>query len=402
MFEGPATRWLEFVHRRVPNVTWDEFCRLLQSRFGRNLHQSILRKFFSIQQTSTVEDYVDRFSELFDQLAAYEQSPNTVNYVTHFMEGLKPAVRLAVGIQQPTNLDTAYQLALLHEELGAGTASSNSSGANSRHSTALPLPLPPVQTSVNIPVTRTPDDRKLVDSSKHSGSKDKWGALRAYRKARGLCFICGERWGKDHVCKQEVQLHVVQEMVEFLQQIELSNTDDSTSQHSVHMITLSAAALGEDRGSAVKTMQLRLQMQGLNMLFLVDSGSSHSFVNATVADKLQGLTPMSQVLVKVANGDTVPCDKQLLNCNWSCAGHKFMHSFKVFPLGSYDGILGFDWLSSHSPMLIDWRNHWMSFTYQGSEITLLGIAAVTPVIAVLEVCALLTTENSPILPEVQF
>ena len=71
LFEGPAARWLESVRRRVPNATWDEFCRLLHNKFGRNLHQSILRKFFSIQQTSTVKDYVERFAELFDQLAAY-------------------------------------------------------------------------------------------------------------------------------------------------------------------------------------------------------------------------------------------------------------------------------------------------------------------------------------------
>lgn len=63
LFEGTAARWLESVRRRVPNVTWDVFCRLLQSRFGHNIHQTILRKFFNIQQTSTVEDYVERFSE---------------------------------------------------------------------------------------------------------------------------------------------------------------------------------------------------------------------------------------------------------------------------------------------------------------------------------------------------
>lgn len=51
LFEGAAASWLESVHRRVPQINWEEFCRLLQSRFGRNLHQAILRKFFSICQT---------------------------------------------------------------------------------------------------------------------------------------------------------------------------------------------------------------------------------------------------------------------------------------------------------------------------------------------------------------
>ena len=141
LFEGQAARWLESARRRVSNVTWDEFYRLLQSKFDRNLHQSVLRKFFNIQQTVTVEDYVDRFSDLFDQLTSYEQYPNTVHHVTRFMEGLKPVVRVAVGIQQPPDLDTAYQLALLHEELGASSLSAITSSSHStRRAAALPLP----------------------------------------------------------------------------------------------------------------------------------------------------------------------------------------------------------------------------------------------------------------------
>lgn len=54
LFEGAAASWLESVHRRVPQINWEEFCRLLQSRFGRNLHQAILRKFFSICQTGSI------------------------------------------------------------------------------------------------------------------------------------------------------------------------------------------------------------------------------------------------------------------------------------------------------------------------------------------------------------
>lgn len=145
-----------------------------------------------------------------------------------------------------------------------------------------------------------------MDSYKRTGSKDKWGALRAFRKAKGLC---GERWGKEHVCKQEVQLHVVHEMVEFLQHSEATDIDDIASQPSVHMITLSTATVGQTRKTTVKTMQLRVQLKGLNLLFLVDSGSSHSFLDAALSDNLQGLLPIAPVLVKFANGDTVPCNK---------------------------------------------------------------------------------------------
>lgn len=128
------------------------------------------------------------------------------------MEGLKPSVQLAVGIQQPADLDTAYQLAILREELGSGSLSSSASAQFHRKSSALPLPLPPV-TSGNQAAQCFTEVKRNTDSVEQSTPRsvadDKWGALRAYRRAKGLCFTCGERWGKDHVCRQEVQLHVV-------------------------------------------------------------------------------------------------------------------------------------------------------------------------------------------------
>ena len=339
LFEGSAARWLDSVRRRVPNVTWEEFCHLLQNRFGRNLHQSILRKFFHISQMGTVEEYVEQFSDLFDQLAAYENSPNSVHYVTRFMEGLKPSIKLAVGIQQPTDLDTAYQLALLHEELGMGSGGSVIA-ASSRRATAFPLPPPPVLSSSSSSTNRASDEKRNTDPLRKPGTDDKWGALRAYRRAKGLCYVCGERWSKDHVCKQEVQLHIVQEMIEILQSSESDDCEVGEQQLGVHMISISAAAVGDKSEPPVRTMQLRVQLQGHNVTFLVDSGSTHSFVDLSLAAKLSGVTPMARVMVKIANGDAIPCQKQLQNCSWSCSGHKFLNDFKLFPLGSYDGILG--------------------------------------------------------------
>lgn len=40
----------------------------------------------------------------------------------------------------------------------------------------------------------------------------KLSALKAYRRAKGLCFKCGERWSQSHRCSANVPLHVVEEM----------------------------------------------------------------------------------------------------------------------------------------------------------------------------------------------
>jgi hypothetical protein len=125
LFVADAATWLESYLQQNPQALWSEFVAAVIARFGRNQHQILVRRLFHISQTSTVEDYVYRFAQLVDQIAAYETRPDPLHYTTRFLDGLKPAVRALVAIQQPCNLDAAYSLALLYEELGDGTTPLN-------------------------------------------------------------------------------------------------------------------------------------------------------------------------------------------------------------------------------------------------------------------------------------
>jgi hypothetical protein len=63
------------VERRVRLLSWEEFCALLHDRFGRDQHKALIRQLFHIRQTGQAAEYVERFSALVDQLAAYESQP---------------------------------------------------------------------------------------------------------------------------------------------------------------------------------------------------------------------------------------------------------------------------------------------------------------------------------------
>jgi hypothetical protein len=69
-----------------------------------------------IHQTTSMQDYVDHFSELIDQLKAYDSATNTLSNITRFLDGLFPKIRVVLLVQRPNSLDTAYTLALLQEE----------------------------------------------------------------------------------------------------------------------------------------------------------------------------------------------------------------------------------------------------------------------------------------------
>lgn len=62
---------------------------------------------------------------------------------------------------------------------------------------------------------------------------------------------------------------------------------------------------------------MRALVRNKVMLILVDSGSSHSFVSSAFLDKCGILpVPMEPKQVRVANGDTLITDKQVLQLQW--------------------------------------------------------------------------------------
>lgn len=109
------------------------------------------------------------------------------------------------------------------------------------------------------------------------------------------------------------------------------------------------AITGTDNGNAMK---LRTLMGNKVMLILVDSGSSHSFVSKTFLDTVDiQVVPNAAKQVKLANGDILVTDHHVPQMEWWIQGATLQADMKVLELGAYDAILGYDWLSAHSPML---------------------------------------------------
>lgn len=75
----------------------------------------------------------------------------------------------------------------------------------------------------------------------------------------------------------------------------------------------------------------------------------------------------------VADGTKLTAESMVPQLQWWTQGHTFTTNARILPLGSYDLILGMDWLEQHSPMWVDWKRRKLRFTYQGNRITLKGI-----------------------------
>jgi hypothetical protein len=82
-----------------------------------------------------------------------------------------------------------------------------------------------------------------------------------------------------------------------------------------------------------KAIQLRALVQNKALIILVDSGSSHTFLNSTIASKLKVCTtPALPMNVKVANGALLPCCSEVENFEWWCQGQTFQVNAKVIDM----------------------------------------------------------------------
>jgi hypothetical protein len=160
-----------------------------------------------------------------------------------------------------------------------------------------------------------------------------------------------------------VPLHVVEELLTMVQAEEESELPSELSDNILKGEQLMHISQAAAKGSqAATTMRLQGWIQQQEVIMLVDSGSSHTFVSSTLAARLQvPCRPIPPLRVKVANGGLMYCGTELPNCEWWTQGFHFHTNFKVLPLGSYDIILGYDWLTANSPMTIDWSEQRMSF-----------------------------------------
>jgi len=125
-----------------------------------------------------------------------------------------------------------------------------------------------------------------------------------------------------------------------------------------------------------RSIILQCSVQGKPVVFLLDSGSNNSFISTNLAQSVSGHVALPQPRrVKVAGGGILHCTHFIPNCTWRCGTWEFTSSFKILPLAAYDGIVGMDWLATHSPQLIDWSQKWLAFQHQGSWICLQGQVA---------------------------
>ena len=163
-------------------------------RFDRHQYQNHMKQLDSLKQSGSVEEYYNRFVELAHKILLYNPAYDYVFFVTRFLNGLKDEIRSVIVLHRPKDVETASALALLQEaelELGKKKSLSKSEAAPSYKAS--------LKAGYSVDKGKTRTDQKSSDEIKQN---EKLEILKAYRKEKGLCFKCGDKWNRQHQCPQ--------------------------------------------------------------------------------------------------------------------------------------------------------------------------------------------------------
>ncbi|KAH0720050.1 hypothetical protein KY290_004964 [Solanum tuberosum] len=187
-----------------------------------------------------------------------------------------------------------------------------------------------------------------------------------YRKNNHLCFRCGDKYTPGHKCKNR-QLNCIKGITEDGQAAWATPTETSEiieeqaltdviiegeiQQEMQEAICLSALS-GNHNG--VSTILVKGIAKNRNLTVMVDSGSTHSFIDSqAVMETGYVETYSSPMRVTVADGNYLLCNSTCTSFSWKMEGKSFREDLRIIKLGGCDIVLGNDWMKKYNPTKFD-------------------------------------------------
>ncbi|KAE8728969.1 hypothetical protein F3Y22_tig00004035pilonHSYRG00004 [Hibiscus syriacus] len=197
-----------------------------------------------------------------------------------------------------------------------------------------------------------------------------------YRRANGLCFKYGDKYGPGHQCKQK-QLNMMVEDEGHDSDVPPLNQDNhiqqqllQESEHDDGALEISINALNGTAGHSTIRIQGTVNTKLLNIL--VDSGSTHSFITPRWAKEGMEVVQTNPLVITVASGERLHSTSRSNQFTWHMQGYGFVHDFRVLQMGGSDMVLGVDWMKKFSPITLDFNEMTLTFKKNGNLISLQG------------------------------
>ncbi|XP_074346381.1 uncharacterized protein LOC141685160 [Apium graveolens] len=295
-FEGNAGVWFRYYQSGRVSLNWKAFINDVVVRFENSENRDVLDLFNKLRQDGTVMEYEDKFEELRSMIVVKHQGFSEEYFVSSFVSGLKDHIKGAIRMFRPQTLSDEVFLAKQEE-------SRHTKGYATGYSKTNVLRNQPTSSNA----TRTFTFQKpTISSGGKDGYQNKARSILSSkeileRREKGQCFHCDDKYHPGQNCKARLYLLTGEEH-ELSEGWEEEDTNDalSTGREGEDPGEISLNALvGNNSGG---TLRFQGIIRGKKVSILIDSGSTHSFVDVGIVKTL-GLTAemVSPLLVTVAD-----------------------------------------------------------------------------------------------------
>ncbi|XP_071728193.1 uncharacterized protein [Rutidosis leptorrhynchoides] len=373
--QGRALNWhQQFVRLNGEDVEWALYETAIQKRFGSSIDDP-LSELKKLKQTGTVEEYHDKFEYLLNKVEISEK-----HAVSLFLGGLRKDIELSVRMFKPKSLEDAYSLAKLQEDMTSFTVkkpilshqpkTSYQQWPRTLHTTSNQLAL------ANTPYNNTSEQKTLATNSvtrRRLTQKEM-----EEKRAKGQCFYCDQKYAPGHKCPGQlyslevvVDEEVEHQLLSEMSDIEEEEEHEFAADQGINSPHISLNALTGT--NAYQTMRVKGLVNKYKIHILIDSGSTHNFLDINVAKKLgckiSGTPPLS---VFVPGGNQTLSANQCHNFQWQLNGETFKSDVMLLQIGSCDMVLGIQWLGTLGDIMWNFEKLKMTFLYKGKKVELRG------------------------------
>lgn len=351
LLEGTASDWYRYMKRNNLLTDWAAFLEALKTRFDPNFYQSAVGSLSKLTQKTTVMSYQTEFEQLLTHVDGVREGDLIAMYVA----GLRSPLDREVQLRAPTTLVQAFALAKEFEAVRSEYSSGNSSWGRrpSNNTRSQPAVQPTAGPTATTGTSKSIPIRKLTQAEK------------AERISKGLCYNCDETWSRTHEWVPKFLCLTIADDIDIDDSIEVEHEDiiagDVSSLHSL------ASA------SSPRSLRLLGTICDVKVSILIDSGSSHNFIQPSVVEKLKlSIAPITPFRVYVRNGESLLCTHHCPAVPIIMQGSTFDIDLFVLKIHGPDVVLGIQWLQNLGTVAHDYAALRMEFKWHGNNIILQG------------------------------
>nr|KAJ0228165.1 hypothetical protein LSAT_V11C100046520 [Lactuca sativa] len=379
--EGDALLWYQWEHTRRPVTRWDEMKSLLLRQFRPGTAGTLHQQWLALIQSGSVLEYQRAFIEL---LAPLNNIPDDIT-LGHFINGLQEEIRSEVQLLSPISVEQAMTLAIkverklnsqLHRKSSLSTVTPRTNTSGTLSGTPLITPLkttyfPPRSSTVP---THTPAV-SIKNPSKPGGEVRRLSDKELqYKRSKGLCFRCDEKWSAGHQCKRKELSVLLMQEEETGEEDPPDEVNEFANLDTNELPLISGVCLNSVTGNLnPKTLKLKGIIKDTEVVVLIDPGATHNFLSLATIDQLQiPVNPTPGFGVSLGTGESVTgrgnCQGVLIHIQ----GLDIREDFLPLTLGNSDVILGIQWLEKLGAVTTNWKTQVMKFQIEGHGVTLRG------------------------------